>query len=57
MIVKLAINKRKWNEKLDDNIYWINVYTQRQKDNEIFLFKLQKKLNVKQEKHSKCMIS
>lgn len=57
MIVKLAINKRKWNEKLDDNIYWINFYTQRQKDNEIFLFKLQKKLNVKQEKHSKCMIS
>ncbi len=40
MIVKLAIKKFKWNEKLDDKIYWTNVYTKRQKDNEKQLFKL-----------------
>jgi hypothetical protein len=34
MIVKLAINERKLNEKLDDKIYWITVYTQRKEDNE-----------------------
>jgi hypothetical protein len=57
MIVKLEINKRKWNEKLDDKIYWINVCTQRNNNNEQQLFKLQRKLNVKQKKHSKCMIN
>lgn len=52
MIVKLERNKRKWNEKLDDKIYWINVYTQRQQNNDFLIFKLQKKLNVKQKQHS-----